>query len=377
MIYPRVDLLKQTLTDAFVSFIELDAYSHTVTTLTVGKLINDPDWLNDVRNRLELLNHTAQEWPTLKPDFLGGLLKQFIQYASCVSGVEDMMRLAVENERTQWVAVLNQVVMPQLNKGLRQAIECEDKIKALRKEFSAAHHRLDESIQAGWRSLGAQEAKSNELAQKMQELQDALISQQEKLTVGTLSKTSTLVTNHGKVIYKLVDIQTSNIDAATRGIMMGAAIANGISYVGLTLAVLTASYAVYENWARSERIYKLLRDISQLQVSLDQTAQALAATKNVLSLLYRLEREFLSIENKLPAITQLWREETNTVRQVIEALNAGADPDAHLYLSNYQLVAASWKKLEAYASHLAGLKIDRGQTVVIEPLSQNISLTAG
>ncbi len=348
MLSPSVNAAQSLLTQAFNEVLLLDGYATWTNNITIGVLPKEPDWLAAVRTEVGLLSAAGGQWILAKPQIWGPLLVQFTDYATAFAGVAKAK--AQQPTADQWIALLSQVLLPQLAKSKAATSTASTALQKRYQAFRSIQPQLEASINAGWAELSDEEQQMVRIAMELTHLQDQLNALEDSVTQGDISTGKAVVTTTVKTLYNI----------ATKA-------GESFSFLGMLTSAVTVGQFYYDLVTKTEEIGETLRQIADLQLEASEEAQAAAGTKLVLQLLYNLELAFGRIVDVLPQIITLWDTEEQKVQDAVNALKAGADPAMLFDLVTVNVANANWNAINGFSLALPTLKQQQGPPVPIDP----------
>ncbi|GAB7262011.1 MULTISPECIES: alpha-pore-forming cytotoxin subunit MakB [Dickeya] len=350
MLSPSVYDAQNLLTDSFNQVMQLDSYAFTCSNTIIGKLPDDPDWLASVRSRMSMLSDAGNNWAQDKPDLWGSILLQFPDYASTFAGVVSATAQKNKLSQSQWLELLKNVLLPQLNKAVEATSTAADALNSHQQAFADIQPLLDKSISEGWQSLGQEEQQMQDIAAKLQHLQDLVASLQSSITSEDISTGKEIATTTVKLLYKIAT-----------------AAGESVSFLEMASMAVTIGKYFYNEIADTAEIASTLKEIANLQDQASDAAQAAAGTKLVLQLLSNLELTFSKIGQGASDLKSLWSNERDKVTEVINALEAGADPGQLLDLFTLPTANTNWQTLASFASGIPQRVAQVGSPVILNP----------
>ena len=323
----------------------------------LGKLPKDPDWLISVRSRIGMLSDAGASWMNEKPELWSKILLQFINYSTNFGGLAD--QLAKGNLTTnQIITLLNEVLLDQLTTAVNETVEAQNGIETQQAKFANIQPLLEASIQEGWQELANEEKQMIKIATELMHLQDLVESLEEKVTSGIISSNKSIISSSVSTVYKLVTTTGSSF-----------------SFLSMATSAITVGKMYYDIISNTNKAAETLQQIAKLQVEASEEAQAVAATKIVLQLLYNLEKSFLAIQDVIPQIVAMWQTEKNKVKSVIQALEAGADPKTYFDILTVPTANSNWQAISKFSSEIPTLVEMTGTPVVLNPQNGKVTTT--
>lgn len=351
MFAPKVCDAKSRMTDAYQSIISLDRFSISSSDIIVVKLEKDPSWLPAVRSELHSLRVLSGHWQNARAKIWAPMLAAYPDYISTFDAFVDQTQ---ENKMSseQWINLLEKALLPSLSDQINAAQKAVTELKSQRSDFSTVLPKIDKSIQDGWTDLGHEEQDMLKLAGEIGSLSQLLSSYSAKLD-------SDIFSGGKSYVQSIVTLTFSAVAA-------GASAA--IPVVGIATAVYSIAKSFYDIIEDNEKIIDTMNRISRLQETLSEDAVALALTKGTLQVLYDLEKQFLTSENALPEVVDMWSAEKIKVTDAINALKAGASPDQYLDLLKLSTAKSNWGEIGTFVTEMAAVDVKIGS-----PVQLNIS----
>ncbi|MCU1796305.1 alpha-pore-forming cytotoxin subunit MakB [Pectobacterium polaris] len=353
MLSPTIYDAQELLTDSFNNVMQLDSYAFTSSNTIIGKLPDDPDWLASVRSRVSMLSDAGNDWVNDRPDIWGSILLQFPDYASTFAGVN---AAAQENKlsQSQWLELLKNVLRPQLTKAVKDTGAAVDSLKTHQQAFADIQPLLNESINEGWSALSQEEQLMQNIATKLQHLQDLVASLQSSITSEDISTGKEIATTTVTLLYKVAT-----------------ATAEGFSFLDMASIAITIGKYFYEEIEDTAEVASTLKEIADLQIQASDAAQAAAGTKLVIQLLNNLELTFSQIGKGASNLKTLWSEQLDSVTDDINALEAGADPAQLFDLSTLSVANTNWQVLSTFSNSILQKVTQAGSPVILDPQNPN------
>lgn len=350
MLAPEVPASDRLLAEAFNQTLRIDSYARKSSSLMIGKLAEDPQWLASVRGRVALLGEAGAAWTDERPRIWGPVLLQFPDYASAFAGVAEMKAAGALKSKQQWIEVLEQTLLPQLAQAIAATTDAAGKFQERVQTFRSIQPLLKQSINEGWAELSNEEKAMTEIASQLAHLEDMVSSLEQSISSTQLSSGQSVITTTVKTMY---DIATG--------------VAVSFSFLSMASSVFTVGKTFYSVIHGVAEINETLDKIGKLQLKASAEAQAAAATKMVLQLAYEMELSFAQIVNTLPQIATLWRTEEKKVKAAISALRSGVDPSSYLDLVTVPVANANWQAINSLVQAILTLPTKEGPPVVLNP----------
>jgi hypothetical protein len=224
------------------------------------------------------------------------------------------------------------------------------KLENARAAFSMILPAIDKSIQKGWTALGDEEQDMLKLTEEIGNLLAIAQSYSAKLTSDIISGGKSYVQSIVSLLYAAAAAGT----AAT------------IPFLGIASVVFTTGKTFYDLIEDNQQLIDTMERISKLQQQLSADAVRLALTKATLRVLYQLEDMYLSSQDALPALVDLWEREQTKVQDAINALQAGADPSLYVDLQTLRPTLTNWIEITHFVSQLQKIDVQIGSPVVLD-----------
>lgn len=357
MLSPNINQTNELMTQALNEIMQLDKYSKTAISIFIGKLAKDPSWLASVRSRVNMLSDAGVSWMNNKPKLWSQILLQFINYSTNFESFAQQQ--AKGNLSTkQYITLLNSLLLDQLNTAVSETKLAKDGIQSQQAQFKDIQPLLEASIQEGWQELADEEQQMVKIAAEMMHLQDLVSSLEEKVTSGIISGNKSVISSSVSTVYKLV---------TTTG--------NSFSFLSMATSAITVGKMYFDIISNTDKAAKALLEIAKLQQQASEEAQAAAATKIVLQLLYNLEKSFLAMHEVIPQIITMWQTEENKIKSVIQAIEAGADPKTYFDILTVPTANANWKAISKFTIAIPSLIQETGKPVVLDPQKGKVTTT--
>lgn len=358
MLSPEINFSDGLLTGAFNQTLRIDSYAQKSNSLMIGKLKEDPQWLVSVRGRVAMLGEAGAGWTQERPEIWGSVLLQFPEYTSVFGAVAEMKAAGELATKQQWIEVLEQTLLPQLKQAVAVTDEAAVKLGTRLQSFKSIQPLLEESIEEGWGELEKEEKAMVEISAQLAHLQDLVASLEQSISSTELSSGQSIVQNTVKTVY----------DIATE-------VGVSFSFLSMAASVFTVGKTFYSIISGIAEISETLDKIGELQLKASGQAQAAAATKMVLRLVYEMELAFAKIGNTLPQIATLWRTEQEKVRSAISALRSGVEPSLYMDLVTVRVANTNWQAINSFVQTILTPKTEVGPPVVLNP-QEPLSLQA-
>jgi hypothetical protein len=355
---PEINFSDGLLTEAFNQTLRIDSYAQKSNSLMIGKLKEDPQWLVSVRGRVAMLGEAGAAWTQERPEIWGSVLLQFPEYTSVFGAVAEMKASGELKTKQQWIDVLEQTMLPQLKQAVAATDEAAVKLQTRLQSFKSIQPLLEESIEEGWAELEHEEKAMVEISSQLAHLQDLVASLERSISSTELSSGQSIVQNTVKTIYDIASEVTVSF-----------------SFLSMAASVYTVGKTFYSIISGIAEISETLDKIGELQLKASGQAQAAAATKMILRLVYEMELAFARIGNTLPQIATLWRTEQEKVRSAISALRSGVEPSLYMDLVTVRVANTNWQAINSFAQTIITPKTEEGPPVVLNP-QEPLSLQA-
>lgn len=357
LLSPAISEVENALTSALNEILQIDNYAFTCTNLRIGKLDKDPDWLATARERIGMFSSLGSSWINDRPDIWSSVLVQFPDYASAFASLATVRAQGKADSSAACITLLKQVLRPQLQQAAAVTGQAIEKLETHYNDFRNRQGLLQESINQGWAELADEERQMVAIAEKLGELQATVNDLEQEITADAISGGKDYTSSAVSICYELVSTAGASVP-----------------YLSIASLAFTVGKSFYDLIADSQKVDDLLEQIGALQLEASDEAQAAAGTKGVLQTFYELEKSFLAIKDDvLPAILTMWRNELDKVGSVVEALEAGAEPDECLSIVTIPTSNANWNQIGRFATDTANLQRTMGKPVTLTPGLSNIS----
>jgi hypothetical protein len=351
MLSPDLSSTRKALAVSFQEMHQILGYAKTTNTLSIGFLKPDPAWLASVRSRVSLLSNASNKLVIDYPDIWAPVLVGFKNYTTTFSVIRQ--HYADEGMDAQkWIALFKSAESI-LNKNISSI---HDAITLLNESFHAYKNiqpLLDESIKEGWETLSNEEQQVLEIYVALTRLQDEISSLEDSLTIDALSGGKDAVQTSATIIYDLLTAAEMSIP-----------------FLAAASLVFTIGKTFYEVIHTTDKVNHLIEEVGKLQLEASHEAQALAGTKLVLQMLYKLELNFNSLRDNLPAIHEMWVGELGKIQAVIEALESGVDPNTYMEIQSLPMANATWQSIEELVDLLKNYQFTQGPPVSLSTNKQ-------
>jgi hypothetical protein len=357
MLSPSINQTNELMTQALNEIMQLDKNSNTAISIFIGKLTKDPDWLASVRNRIKMLSDAGVSWMNQKPELWSQILVQFINYSTnFASFAEQQSKGNLSTD--EFVVLLKTLLRNQLKTAVSETTLAKEGIQSHQNQFKSIQPLLEASIQEGWQELADEEQQMVKIAAEMMHLQDLVSSLDEKISSGIISGNKSVISSSISTIYKLVTTTGSSF-----------------SFLSMATSAITVGKMYFDIISSTDKAAKALQEIAKLQVEASEEAQAAAATKIILQLLYSLEKSFLAMHEVLPQIITMWQTEQNKIESVIQAIEAGADPKTYFDILTVPTANANWQAISKFTEAIPTIIEDTGKPVILNPQNGKVTTT--
>jgi hypothetical protein len=332
MLCPSVNDVSERLADAYSDMTSFKGYAYQCNNIRIATLPKDPDWLPPVRNRISLLSNQSGLWMLEQPGIWSQVLLSFITYTNLF----ESFATSTDSFKTreQWIQVLQQLLQA-LKQSRNATATATDTYTNHYTQFKSLQILLDQSIKDGWNELGDEIKNIKDMAAQIQKLSDKLSSLQDDMSAIALRSGQSYTQSSLSIAYGLVSVAGSSVSF--------------LSMLGLAFTIGKTFYDIYHDNAEIE---STLNKLGEMQMKASFEAQAAAATQLVLQTCYNLEKEFLGLQKSLPYLTSIWETEEGKIKDAINALNSGSDPDQLFALQSMPSALATWKMLAGYCQKM-------------------------
>ena len=358
MLAPDTTTTQNTLTSLVNQAMAMTAYSRTSQDTQVGKVPTEPEWLDAVRSDITKLRAAGDAWIMGSPEILGAIPAYFVNTGTTFRSVTDaILKILKEaTPSTSEIVSLLGALKSSLDNNATSAQTNYTAWQGYISKFQDVQPLLEQSISDGWSALSEEESKIVEIAKALTSMQDEVASLSENMTSAMISGGKKSTTTAISTTYKLV---------AEGG--------GSFSFLSMATTGFTVGKMFYDLISDSAQIADDLSKVAQLQTEATEEAQAAAATKMVLQLLYQLEIRFAEIQDSMPALVQTFKDESAKIQVAIDGLNAGADPTAYLEIVGIEDAAQVWEELQSFAQKMSFFPEDATASVIIDATAGTIS----
>ncbi len=350
MLSPDIAKSRKVLTDAFNEVLNLDGSALAVTNTQIGVLKPDPDWLADVRTKTAMLAGAGRAWSADKPDLWSAVLVQFVTYADSFGAVAEAQQRGEITTRQQWIDVLQNVLLRDLKTAVAASDSAAKKIKKHADDFQVISPLLRQSIQDGWNELAKEEAEMVAISAALTHLVDLCATLEGSISEKEISSNQSIAITTVKTIYN---------------VMIGEVVAT--SFLSVAGAAYTVGEFFYDIITKTAEVETILGQIADAQVKASAAAQAAAGTKLVLQVLYDMLESFARINDSMPALVAVWEDQQNRMQGTIDALKAGADPEALENLETVPFANRIWQTLKTFVIRIRDKRSEIGRPVILDP----------
>jgi hypothetical protein len=336
MLSPNVNNATDQLAQGYSTIRQVDAFAFASMNTMVGKLNPDPDWLPTVRQRIELLSEAGEQWQLKKIDIWAPVLNQFINYATLFSGFSQVAS-SVGDDKDAWLEILN-TMSAALATGKNVTRAAEGQFTLQINNLNNIRQVLDTSIETAWNSLASEEQAMINLASQVTALQDQLSGLEGSLSSAEIAAGKNFIQSSVTISYTLV---------STAGVE--------VPYLAIAGLLFTVGKMAYDLIVTDKEIDQTIGKIVRLRINMSEDAQAAAMSKAIIQLIDNFDKSLLAVNSQLPPIAAMWDAEQTKVRQVINAINAGAKPQQIVDLVAMPSAAASWNTLSDFCIKLSQL----------------------
>ncbi len=336
MLNPNVNTTTDQLAQAYSTIRQVDAFAFASMNTLVGKLNPDPDWLPTVRQRIELLSEAGEQWQLKKSDIWAPILTQFNNYSTLFAGFAQVSS-SVGNDKDAWMEILN-TMSASLATGKNVTRAAQGQFTLQINNLNNIRQVLDTSIATAWSSLASEEQAMIDLAAQITSLQDQLNGLEGSLSSAEISAGKSFIQSSVTISYTLV---------STAGVE--------VPYLAIAGLLFTVGKMAYDLIVTDKEIDQTIGKIVQLRINMSENAQAAAMSKAIIQLIDNFDKSLLAVNNQLPPIAAMWENEQTKVRQIINAINAGAAPKQIIDLVSMPSAAASWTQLSDFCIKLSQL----------------------
>lgn len=349
MLSPVVHDTRELITRVFNEVIALDKYSIGNNNIVIGKLPNDPEWLIAVRKHVESLGTIGARWIQKKAEVWSSILGLFPSYTSAIESLAEIQKTQ-GIQKDQWPDLLEELLLTQLNKAVQVSEDAEKVFKSEFNDLRGMQPSLEKDIEAGWEALAEEEESMIKIAQELTKLQDTVSSLEDEITSADISAGKSVFQTTVTLMYKVVTSAEMSF-----------------SFLSMASSAFTVSKFFYDVISDTDKIDQALEEIAKYQTEASEEAQALAGTKSVIQLVYKLEESFLSIQDVVPQLTKMWESERDKVKIVIDGLKAGADPSKYFQLETLSTSSENWKEINDFTLNIPKMIQISDKSVELDP----------
>jgi hypothetical protein len=336
MLSPNVNIATDQLAQGHSNIRQVDAFAFASMNTMVAKLNPDPHWLPTVRQRIELLSEAGEQWQLKKTDVWMPVLNQFINYDTLFSGFVQVAS-RIGDDKKAWIGILN-TMSAALATGKNVTRAAEGQFIWQINNLNNIRQVLDTSVATAWNGLASEEQAMVDLATQVTALQDQLSSLEGSLSSAEIASGKNFIQSSVTVRYTLV---------STAGVE--------VPYLAIAGLLFTVGKMAYDMIVTDREIDQTIGNIVRLRINMSEDAQAAALSKAIIQLIDNFDKSLLAVNSQLPPITAMWDAEQTKVRQVINAINAGAKPRQIVDLVAMPSAAASWNTLSDFCIKLSQL----------------------
>ena len=351
MLSPNVIDVGNYFADAFSEIVSVDRFAFAGMNILVGKLSPDPAWLGPVRTRIGMLSGASKKWQEDRPVIWSDVLQPFADYSTLFKGFTETSE-KFGNSADIWVEALQQ-----LKKGLEDGGQRTTKALAgftdHIENIKNVESLLTESLDMAWGELASEEKQMVALAEQITHLQDQVDQLQDNITNAEITSGKNYFQSAVSISYTL---------ATTAGAE--------IPYLAILGEVFTIGKMAYDLIVTDKEISETIDKIVDLRVKATEEAQAAAATKAVIQLIYKLNLSLAATQNKLPPFVDMWSTERDKIAVAIETIQAGLAPKTMIELISMPAALASWEMLADFVPKLTK-EPQPGKSVTITTSSTN------
>ena len=334
MLAPNAQNVYELLTDSYNNLLNLDALAYSSMNTLVGKLSPDPAWLGQIRNRMALFSDQGSSWQQLKPDIWSEILSPFNTYYALFSGFSEV-RNTLKDDKDAWKACLSQLstnLKSIVTKVEAAEVQFNDQLSQLRNVESLLSDCLDEA----WTQLSNEEQNMISLATEIGSLQTKLTDLESNLSATEIRDGANYTKTAATISYAIL---TSTGET--------------IPYLSIVSLFYTVGDLIYNLIVTSSDINDTINKIVELRNEMTAEAQAAAMTKALIQMINNFDKKMLTIESKLPNFSALWSCEQSKIDEVINAINAGANPSDVLSLVTMPAACEVWQQLSGFVDKFA------------------------
>lgn len=329
MLCPDVIAVSEDLAIAYAAIKRLDAFAYSCMNTSIGKLSPDPDWLEPIRNELNLLSIAAAQWQRKKPDIWSSMLTQFTNYSTLFSSTAEESR-QIGNDQNAWIELLTQLSNAlAVGENLSQASAGQLTLEI--NNLNNVQTVFSSSVDKAWAALATEEKAMIALATQVTALQDRVNRLEDDLTSGEISSGKSYVQSSVTILYTVATAAEVTVP-----------------YLTIASLVFTVGKMAYDVIVVDQEIETAINKIVDLRTNLSEEAQAAAMTKGIIQLINHFENSLAKVGRQFPNLGTMWANEKAKVDQAINAIRAGALPKNMLALASMSVAAAGWATLSDF-----------------------------
>ena len=356
MLCPNVIDLSDELASAWSTILQVDSLAYASMNTLIGTLSPDPSWLSQIRTRLSLLSDAGAQWQKNRPSLWADTLSPFNSYYALFSGFTTAS-VDLGNNTDAWVELLGQL-STQLENAADKAKEAEQAFSDQIDNLQNVEKLLSDSLDEAWQQLSSEEQIMIDLATQIGSLQDQLDNLQDNLGSSELKSEASYIKSSVSITYSVVS-----------------SAGDSIPYLSIVSLLYTIGNLAYDLIVADQEISSTIGKIVSLRNEASKEAQAAAMTKAIIQMINRFDKQLIAIQAQLPAFSAMWEAEQQKVEQVIDALNAGAQPSLVTSLVAMEAAESTWQQLSDYVSRIAAAP-ESGDSVTIitsdsDPITKN------
>lgn len=346
MLCPNVIDLSDELSCSWSTILQVDALAYASMNTLIGTLSPDPSWLSQIRTRLSLLSDAGAQWQKTRAAIWAETLSPFNSYYALFSGFTAASSDLGDDAET-WVQLL-QELSTQLTSAADKAKQAEQDFSDQIDNLQNVEKLLSDSLDEAWQQLSSEEQIMIDLAAQIGSLQDQLDNLQDNLGSSELKSESSYIKSSVSITYSVVS-----------------SAGDSIPYLSIASLLYTIGNLAYDLIVADQEISSTISKIVSLRNEASKEAQAAAMTKAIIQMINRFDKQLVAIQAQLPAFSAMWEAEQQKVEQVIDALNAGAQPSLVTSLVSMEAAEATWQQLSDFVTRIAMAPESGGSVTII------------
>ena len=334
MLSPNVIDTSDALAQALSNILKVDALAYAGMNTLVGTLSPDPAWLGKIRNRVALLSNVGAQWQKNRPTLWSEVLAPFNSYYALIAGFTEATA-GMGNNATLWKAILQQL-STNLAAAVISAKAAEAAFQTEIDNLRNVEGLLTRSLDDAWRELAEEEQAMVQLAAEISSLQTQLNDLESHLSATEIGDGKSYIKSTVTIAYSILS-----------------STGESIPYLSIAGLLFTVGDLVYNMMVTDNKITDTINKIVSLRNQISQEAQAAAMTKAIIQMINHFDKQLLAVEDQLPDFSAMWQNEQAKVDQLIDAIDAGADPTAMTSIVAMPVASANWKQFSNLVTKMA------------------------